>query len=342
MIEPVQPASSVEPALKAAPKGPSGGLVDWFWRGQALRHARAFRSRLPISERQALERARVANELGDRAYDPIDPLRAGSSLAVSISLYREAAYWGLLAQSSELAGVTLGALFEQAPSELLEFAAGSADELPLVRRALVERSFVETAALPPELLPQDARVAKTFVAALLRTKLAPETKVGRLLLQRGARCLGLLGVLLVAALLTWQGIAKLKRGPDLAAGKPWQASSSPDKCQPAEHRCAGAHTDMFFTTSEEVSPWVEIDLGKETTFNQVEVTNRDDCCPDRAAPLLVEVSHDRSNWREVSRRDDTFTVWQSEFARQTSRYLRLRVPRRTILHLVKVSVRNAG
>lgn len=97
---------------------------------------------------------------------------------------------------------------------------------------------------------------------------------------------------------------------------------------------------MFFQTQEEKEPWLEIDLGREVPFDEVEVTNRSDCCPDRAVPLVVEVSRDGVHFKEVSRRMDTFSVWHSRFARQTARYVRLRVLRRTIFHLDQVAVRN--
>src|SRR6478735_11558891 len=100
-------AAAVSDDQKQPPAPPAKGLGEWLTRRQALRDARAFRSQLPADERLALERALRANELADRAYDPVDPLRSGSSLALSISLYREAAYWALLAQ-----GVPQGATLE--------------------------------------------------------------------------------------------------------------------------------------------------------------------------------------------------------------------------------------
>jgi F5/8 type C domain len=325
----------------ARPTKERGRLSEWFWRGAALQKARAATSELPAGERQALERARLAIELADRSYDPVDPLRAGSSLALSVSLYREAAYWGLRAQSEAYSGATLGALLDSLPAELLAFAAGGAEALEGVRNALVERTFVDTAALAPELLARDALRARGFGHALVDMKSAPLQRVGAVLLQRAARMLGLslvLVALAASASTTW---AAMRRGPDLAAGKPWKASSSSANCRPREHSCAGVHTDMFFQTSEEPEPWLELDLGKDFAFNEVDVTNRADCCPDRAVPLAVEVSRDRKHWREVSRRADTFSTWEAMFERQTARYVRLRVLRRTIFHLDKVAVRNA-
>lgn len=338
-----EPAATPPPAAPVAAASPKrGGFIEWFWRGRALREARSFRQQLPVSEREALARALTARELADRAHDPIDPLRSGSSLGLSISLYREAAYWALRAQDGAYQGATLAALFESVPEELLSFAAGGDAGLSEVRRALVQRSFVETAELPREQLPREARVAQDFVEALLRRKLEPERRVGRLLWQRGTRLSGLL--LLLAALFVggWLSTQRLRLGPDLAAGKPWRASSSLYTCTPALHRCESVNTDVFFHTQEEKDPWVEIDLGANTRFDRIEVTNRSDCCPDRAVPLVAEVSRDRTSWREVSRRTETFSVWEARFAPQNVRYVRLRVPRRSLLHLEKVTVRNGS
>lgn len=336
MTDPVQVPSGdpPKPAQAARPRG----FVEWFWRGKALRQVREYKKTLPTIEQSRLAHAQTALELADRARDPVEPLRSGSSLALSISLYREAAYWALLGQDANFSGKTLGELFEVLPQELLEQAAGP-DKLADVKLALVGRGFVETAELAQELLPRDATLAHDFVHTLLARKLEPARRTGRLLLQRAVRTFGLLALLLLAI---WGGTTGVKRAllkPDLAAGKPWRASSALEVCKPQEHYCASAHTDIFFHTVEEAEPWVEIDLRQPTTFSVVDVTNRSDCCPDRAVPLALEVSNDQKTWREVARRPDTFSQWHAKFAPQTARYVRLRSLRRTLLHLEKVAVR---
>jgi hypothetical protein len=352
-----QPSDSPEPAPsppEAAPApaaSPSGaapvsaagkqprGFFQWIWRGAALREARGYRKALAPVEQTRLAHALAAFELAERAYDPVDPLKAGSSLHLSISLYREAAYWALLCHDAALDAATLREAFDAIPRDKLEFWAGGSHQLEDVRKALVERSFVETADLPAEQLPRDAQSARELVGALLRHKLAPESKIGRLLLQRATRTFGLLVLLGAVGFGGTVGLQRALQKPDLAAGKPWRASSSLETCRPAEHYCASAHTDIFFHTVEEKNPWLEIDLGKPTDFSVVEVTNRGDCCPDRAVPLAVEVSSDQTKWREVSRRKDTFSFWRASFAPQKARYVRLRATRRTLLHFEKVAVR---
>jgi hypothetical protein len=329
------PAAAPPTPAPAQPRG----FFEWFWRGKSLRLARAFRKQLPYVEQTRLKHALSALELADRAFDPVEPLRTGSSLPLAISLYREAAYFALGAQSETFDGSDLAAMFASVPQDLLEFAAGGAEDLRAVKTALVERTFVQTAELPLETLPRDAKLARDFVHALVRMKLLPEARVGTLLLQRGVRSVGLLAVTLGIVLGGIVLFQRLTLKPDVAAGKPWRASSSLDTCKPAEHYCASAHTDIFFCTVEEANPWVEIDLGKPTMFSRLEITNRSDCCADRAAPLAAEVSLDQKTWREVARRKDTFSVWSPQFAQQNARYVRIRALRRTILHLEKVAVR---
>lgn len=330
----------VEALQPPAPAAKRGGRLEWFWRGQAIRNVKGYRQTLPLLEQTRLTRALRAAELADRAYDPVDQLRAGSSMALAVSLYREAAFWALACLDANFDGTSLRALLAQAPRDALVLAAGGPERLADVERALVGRDFVATSALAPELIAADAAIARTFVHALLELRVGPEKRTGRFLLQRYVRTFGCAALLLacVAGAVVWFEHATLK--PDLATGRPWRASSSLETCRVQAHYCAAAHTDIFFHTLEEQDPWVEIDLGKPTAFSLVEVTNRSDCCPDRAVPLVIEVGNDQKQWREVARRVDTFSKWRAKFANTTARYVRLRVPRRSLLHLEKVTVRS--
>lgn len=96
---------------------------------------------------------------------------------------------------------------------------------------------------------------------------------------------------------------------------------------------------IFFHTNEEDSPWVQYDLGEPKTFHEVEVQNRLDCCGDRAVPLVVEVSDDEKSWTQVARMDEPFARWVPTFPPRRARYVRLRVARRSILHLEAVAIR---
>ena len=65
----------------------------------------------------------------------------------------------------------------------------------------------------------------------------------------------------------------------------------------------------------------------------VKLENRANCCQERAIPVVVEVSVDGETWTQVARRDEPFTTWKPSFPEVATRYVRLRVPRRTAFHL---------
>jgi hypothetical protein len=96
---------------------------------------------------------------------------------------------------------------------------------------------------------------------------------------------------------------------------------------------------LFFCTKEESNPWFQYDLGTTTPFSSMTVVNRlDGGLQNRATPLIVEVSDDGKSFREVIRRTEDFDTWKPKFAKQTARYVRLRVPKKTFLHLEAVRV----
>jgi hypothetical protein len=309
-----------------------------LWRGGALREARA-QAAPGTAKRRNLARARAALELADRAFDPVDPLRAGSSLPLALSLYREAAYWALLSSGVSASAPDLQQAFAAADRELLLYAAGSEDELALARAALVEKSFVQTAEDDERTLERDAKAAQAFVRALLYRAAAPEERVGELLVQRWFRTSMTALVLGAAVLVGVLEAARSLESPDLAAGKPWRASSKLADCHPKERMCAETRTSILFHTLEEKEPWFEIDLGSRKRFSVVEVVNREDCCPDRALPLVIEVSDDAKSWRQIAKRKEPFSTWRAEFKPVTARYVRCRIARQSILHLERVTVR---
>ncbi len=125
---------------------------------------------------------------------------------------------------------------------------------------------------------------------------------------------------------------------NLAEGKPWRTSSKWIDCDPTIGRCGPHVTRILFHTNEDEAPWFELDLGMPTEFSSVSVQNRSDHLPERAVPLIVESSDDQQTWKELARRDETFSTWRAKFPTTTARFVRLRVPRRTFLHLEAVRV----
>jgi hypothetical protein len=273
-------------------------------------------------------------ELANRAANPIDPLTAGPSLPLSLSLYREAAYWALVAQSpTTLQPSDLADAFASVAPEVRTFAAGNEAGVAAVQEALITKTFRETAADLPEQQRADAKDARAFVEGLISRQLGAERRIGRAVLQRWVRLSVALAVLLGASIGLTMLVTTLTTAPNLAAGKPWHASSTLAGIPKASNH------EYLFHTQDEDNPWYEVDLKAPTLFSVVQVTNRTDCCPERAAPAAIEVSSDHTHWKEVSRRADSYSVWTAKFAPTTARYVRVRVLRHSILHLAAVAVR---
>jgi len=313
-------------------------LVEWFWRGSKLRQARQAVRAQSALEGSRLRHALAASELAARVLEPTDPLRAEPAYWVATLLYREAAYWALLAHSDSLKGDSLAAVFADSPRSLLSFAADGDDGLAAVQTIMLERRSAEEADEPPEKQRADAAIARAFVEALIRAKQMVSERAGWVLIERwvrtGIALLLLLSLVTSLSVIIWRAT----RPPDLALGKPWRASSSLGECRPRENFCLGTRTDILFHTNVEDNPWFELDLGEPRSFSMVEVENRGDCCPDVSLPLVLEVSDDAKQWTEIAKRTEPYSTWRAKFPTRSNRYVRVRAPRPTALHLVRVSV----
>jgi hypothetical protein len=126
--------------------------------------------------------------------------------------------------------------------------------------------------------------------------------------------------------------------PDLAAGKPWVTSSAAWGF-PAQGTMGDSEGSVgLFHTSEEMFPHLTIDLGTVQILHEVTVANRRDCCRDRALPLAIQVSRDGLAWQQVGYRRAEFRNWTASFPATPSRFVRLRVERKSVLHLGRVVV----
>jgi hypothetical protein len=179
----------------------------------------------------------------------------------------------------------------------------------------------------------DAARARSLAEALLWESDAPRRRLSWVRTQRWMRT----GAAAVAVLLAVAGVQRLVRGPDLAAGKPFRISkewAGWPNCQTFPD-CG----QLMFHTDTDNNPWVEFDLGAPKKVRRVEIGNRDNCCQDRAVPLIVELSTDQKVWTQVARRDQEFVDWTAKFPPKTARYVRLKVLKESILHLISVAVR---
>jgi hypothetical protein len=346
---PVEPSPSIEtPPVVAAPR-PSVlvRVVEWFIRRRARASARHAARELPAEQRILLARARSAAEAARRAHEPSGPLVSGPAHAVVLELCRQSVYWSLSwcesvrsnADTREPAerAPDLRELWERSDRELLLRAAGDPEALLLVEPILITGSFREFAELGPSEQQELAGKLLRFEEALRRLLDTPDNALERLGAER-ARRLGAVGVFVVVGFIASILVAGwLERRADLAVGKPWKTSSMVMGCRSPKQSC-GESASFFFQTHEEDRPWIEIDLGSVVNVSAVRVINRKDCCPDRAIPLVVELSSDQKQYREVLRRTRTFMSFRGDFPTQRARWVRVRALRKTWLHLQGVRV----
>jgi hypothetical protein len=312
---------------------------EWLFRSAALGEASA--AELNPRQKAEVGSALSAMAIADQALESPPDDSSGSS-AAALSLYREAAYWALAARNREEPDgkASLSDRFAALSADEAQTFASGEEDLALIKDVLVGQTFVETALLDDVQVRAAALAAQRFVRALIASASAPDKRLQRVRIERWARpILAALAPLAViyALVASWRYV---HRPPDLAAGRPWRASSAAEGFPPAGRVGTRPKSgyEMMFHTNNDPSPWVEIDLERPTSVHRVAVTNRPDCCQDRAVPLIVELSDDAQNWVEVDRRPTEFKEWTASFNKRTARYVRLRVAKAGPLHLANVSV----
>jgi len=305
--------------------------LEWILRPAALREARAGLRAADDTREAAARQARLLVEVARRTAEPAEALPPGGQPALLLGLYRDAIYWALAARRADRSPppADLRALWDASNPQLAAASPPDNEESAALRKAL----FDDYTPRGLEVSDADAARARTFAEALIWEMDGPRRHVKRVFAQRWLRVGLVAAVVLVLAI----GARVWTLGPNLAQGRPFRLSSTFSGwagCL-ANNGCSG----LMFHTETENNPWVEIDLGAPKKVHRVEVINRGDCCADRAAPLIAEISNDRTTWTQVARREEPFGTWKASFPSRVARYVRLRAARHTVLHLQGVAVR---
>jgi hypothetical protein len=290
----------------------------------ALAKAREEDEGIPLSRRSILKMARVHADVADSLLDSEDNL----PLFPVLTLYREAILH-LLADDDARKGALAVAM---APASQSPTAAPEQEDVRVAR--LRHILTLQSQLSPDNSSPQEQRhiaeMTRTSVRALLQQFDKSTASHVRAVRRRRWRRIGVAAMVLLTGLASLVGLGILLFAPkDLAKGKFWHTSSA---------LAAHYEAKMLFHTSEEMNPWFEIDLGRPNSISRLYIKNRTDCCLERAVPLLVQVSNDRSIWKQVARSDSPFKIWEPTFSPVEARYVRLTVPRISMLHFDQVKV----
>lgn len=338
-----EPETVLSPAPETDAQGVTAGarprpgffrrVMDFYTCRTAREKARAGAA-ASLRELELLSRAKAAFATGNLLREPLDPSRKRLAGAHAGALYAESLTWAL--RSFDGDGT-------RAASELFTSNAGVIRELALPPEDVESiAQLLGTPNLSLELGERTEREQDRAANLLKRAALVaidlrdrPLRAVDGVNLVAAAR---VALTVLVLALLVSGAVALRPEKPNLAAGKPWRTSSTALECHPQQADCGGVKTRIFFHTKEEQNPWLEYDLGTKTTFSSMLIENRKDGVGERAVPLVVEVGDDGSHYRQVARQDKDFSTWKPSFPSVTARYVRLRVPRFSILHLEEVDI----
>jgi hypothetical protein len=330
---------------------PRWKIWEWFWRARAMRSAEQAAAAMAPGAAEYFRQASLAAEVGERVLEPSARFSSGDANHLASHLFAESIAWSLRLCSRSQRYATLAEpgrdesvwRWDRPPSSderrelvsehrdgVLLACARDVSTRDLVVRALLQRDF-EIVGRSADETRQEARALRKTARALARKLESAQALVDRVWLQRLVRVGGLLlSIAAVAAAAMWYRDWSEQQN-DLGRGKPWAVSSAYDINCPSPERCEKDKA-YFFHTFEDASPWFELDLGRPTQFSAIRVVNRRDL-PERAVPLILEVSNDQKTWREVSRRTKVFWSWKASFSPVTARYVRARIGRRSLLHL---------
>lgn len=325
-------------AAAVARRSAVGRLLGWFWRGRELKQLKLLRRSLQGVAGQLEAHATLLFACAERTLAPAEPLPSPGE-PVAAELYRQAAYWAVRGLSRAHGGTaeTRAEVWSKLEASVIERVAGTSGAAELEQ--LVEEPNDALWRLAADEQAKVALRLRKVAKALLDELQSPTRARETFLLQRLVRIGGLLALVAVAFSSINYAMAAAEERRDLAINKPWRTSSIYANlgCTSPVQQCSES-PDFFFHTREESNAWLEIDLGVPSTFSQLRVINRRDCCFERAVPLIVEVSNTQENFHEVARRTSSFSSWLASFPPTKARYVRLRTPSRNSLHLAQVRV----
>ena len=302
---------------------------EWLWRGQMLQDLKAHA--WPRARYERLSDARACHLLAWRTLAGLEPVPARTRATVAKPLLNA----GLerCASLVEPPVTNLHELFDSTEWQERFVRAGVPSERQAVALAWLRGgdSTSDANAATDALLALGA-----VLDALDLARHAVRRVVWRRILVLAVGAVSLFGLVSLVLLLV-----SPPEGPDVGAGKPWHASSFYPGFPGEGAKPVKPKEGAFFATNDEVNPWWMIDLQAPIELGSVTIVNRTDCCPDRAIPVVLELSLDGQAWREVARKTDTFRTWKPAFAPSKARYVRLRALRRTLLHFKDVRIHAA-
>ncbi len=285
------------------------------------------RSAFDTEQRDCLAYARGADTLAWLAANNSIGPRGGVRMESAIlTLQGETAYWALRARAPKEARAGEGGLrglVDRLGEPALDSYVGVSCAKDL--RAALLLSTDQLLALNAADLPTVVERAAAAARITLKSSEDPGVATRALRFRR-------IGMA-IAICAAFAGVVIHSKNPrELAHGKRWHASSGYEG--PASG-LVWPVDGVFFHTNLEPEPWVVVDIGRHE-IQKIVVTNRKDCCQERAVPMVVEVDDAHGGWRAIGRKDTVFDKWSLVFPPVITDRIRIRVAHPTYLHLADV------
>ena len=312
-----------------------GRFFGWFWQQEIIRESQKQVAAKSHRRTKLEQYAMTSAEAGDLVLHPVAPLRSGSGEVVSALLHKESIRATLLALGSSVGGL--------AENEALR-----AQVAPILPQSVSFERLCELVNGPSDIdevegnlrvRSAEAEALAVSARAFLEVARTPERRLHQAFARRFLRTSVAVLVLVLVVILGAEAGARVVRGPNLAEGKAWRASSTYKGFSAEAGMCDGNKTRIFFHTNREQEPWVELDLGEPVLIRRVDIRNRRDCCRDRSFPLAIEGSLDGQHWQELGRQTEPFSRSTLEFKPTKARYVRAKALKRTFFHLESLEVR---
>ena len=126
---------------------------------------------------------------------------------------------------------------------------------------------------------------------------------------------------------------------DLAAQRPWLASSAVPSHSRSGVGPSTAAQGPFFHTQDSDHPWIELDLGTPRVIRRLRIENRLDCCQTIGLPLSFQIFDQATGrWRTVAQRRAGFIEWTQDIDPVQAKRVRLQVAGNGVLSLRRISL----
>ena len=323
--------AAIRMLLRALVRNVLANIREFF----LLERTQARIARWTEPQRQSM---RAYHDAATRRMQVARHLQTPELIPVSLSLYRESIFMfalGLMVSrkdDADVAKVDGQAVLDLICAALNGSGFSTRSHLESLQSTLMASEPLASDRLAPEAAIRardDLDAVTRWLSTLLETRSQRQVRQARL---RRLAAVSACGI----ALLYW-----ILAPHNLAIDKPVRSSVPTYDTAPVGAVDGEKNGRFGFHSTIEDSPWLTIDLRRKHRISSIKVFGRGDCCFDQSVPLALEVSDDGNSFQTIDERKTAFSEsdpWLVEPSGLSTRFVRLRTERRSVLVLSEVEV----